>query len=88
MAGNHPWEKNSANIPREEIFYGWKSSLRGETSKYSAGGNILWPEIILGERNQQIRMNSVAGNHPCEKKPANQDEIRGRKSSLGGEICK
>ena len=30
----------------------------------------------------------MAGNHPYEKKPANQDEIRGRKSSLGGENSK
>ena len=30
----------------------------------------------------------MVGNHPCEEKPANQDEIRGLKSSLGGEICK
>ena len=33
-------------------------------------------------------MNSMAGNHLYEKKLANQDEIRGRKSSLGGETCK
>jgi len=85
MGGNHPWEKKFAN--RDEI-PGRKSSLGEETSKYSAGGNILWPEIIFGRRNQQIRMKSAVGNHPCEKKPANQDEIRGRKSSLGGEICK
>jgi len=63
-------------------------ALRGETSKYSAGGNILWPEIIPEGRNQQIRMKSAAGNHPCEKKPANQDEFCGRKSSLGEEFCK
>ena len=30
----------------------------------------------------------MAGIHPCEKKPANQDEIYGWESSLGGEICK
>ncbi len=30
----------------------------------------------------------MAGNHPWEKKPANQDEIRGRKSSLGEETSK
>jgi len=33
-------------------------------------------------------MKSAAGNHPYEKKLANQDEIRGRKSSLGEETCK
>ena len=33
-------------------------------------------------------MKSVAGNHPWEKKPANQDEIYGWKSSLGGETSK
>ena len=33
-------------------------------------------------------MNSMAGNHPYEKKPANQDEIYGWKSSLGGENSK
>ena len=33
-------------------------------------------------------MNSAVGNHPWEKKPANQDEFRGRKSSLREEICK
>jgi len=27
-------------------------------------------------------MNSAAGNHPCEKKPASRDEIPGWKSSL------
>ena len=85
MAGNHPWEKNSAN--QDEI-RGRKSSLREEICKYSAGGNVLWPEIILERRNQQIRMKSAAGNHPWEKKPANQDEFRDRKSSLGEEICK
>ena len=30
----------------------------------------------------------MAGIHPYEKKPANQDEIYGWKSSLVGEICK
>ena len=30
----------------------------------------------------------MAGNHPYEKKLANQDEIRGRKSSLGRENSK
>ena len=30
----------------------------------------------------------MAGNHPYEKKLANQDEIRGRKSSLGEETSK
>ena len=30
----------------------------------------------------------MAGNHPWEKKPANQDEIYGWKSSLGEETCK
>ena len=33
-------------------------------------------------------MKSWAGNHPWEEKPANQDEIYGRKSSLGGETSK
>ncbi len=32
-------------------------------------------------------MNSMAGNHLWEEKPVNQDEIRGWKSSLGGETC-
>ncbi len=81
-AGNHPCEKKPAN--QDEI-YGWKSSLGGEICK---SGSILWLGTILGRRNLNIRMNSMAGNHPCEKKPANQDEIRGRKSSLGGETCK
>ena len=61
LGGNHPWEEKTAG--RDE-FCGWKSSLREETSKYSAGGNILWQKIILGRRNQQIRMKSAAGNHP------------------------
>ena len=30
----------------------------------------------------------MAENHPWEEKPANQDEISGRKSSLGEEFCK
>ena len=85
MAGNHPWEKKTAG--RDE-FYGRKSSLGGETCKYSAGGSILRLEIILERRNQQIRMKSAAGNHPWEKKFANRDEISGRKSSLGGEPSK
>ena len=33
-------------------------------------------------------MKSAAGNHPCEKKPANQDEFYGWESSLGGETSK
>ena len=33
-------------------------------------------------------MKSVAGNHPWEKKPANQDEIYGWESSLREETCK
>lgn len=60
MAGNYPWEKKFAN--RDEI-PGRKSSLGGEICKYSAGGNILWLEIIPARRNQQIRMKSAAGNH-------------------------
>ena len=81
-AGNHPCEKNSAN---QDEFRGRKSSLGEETSK---SGCILRLEIIPGRRNQQIRMNSAAGNHPCEKNSANQDEIRGWKSSLGEETSK
>ena len=30
----------------------------------------------------------MAGNHPWEKKPANQDEFYGWESSLGEETCK
>ena len=30
MAENHPWEEKSAN---QDEFYGWKSSLGGETRK-------------------------------------------------------
>ena len=30
----------------------------------------------------------MAGNHPWEKKPVNQDEIYGWESSLGGETSK
>ena len=52
------------------------------------GGNILWPEIIPARRILRIRMKSAAGNHLWEKKPANQDEIRGWKSSLGEETNK
>ena len=33
-------------------------------------------------------MKSAAGNYLWEEKSANQDEILGRKSSLGGETCK
>ena len=33
-------------------------------------------------------MKFLGGNHLWEKKPANQDEIRGRKSSLREEFCK
>ncbi len=33
-------------------------------------------------------MNSMAGNYPWEEKPANQDEIYGWESSLGGETSK
>ena len=82
MAGNHLCEKKTAN---QDEFSGWKSSLGEEICKYSVGGNILWQKIILARRNQQIRMKSAAGNHPCEKKPANRDEIHGWKSSLGEE---
>ena len=85
LGGNHPCEKKPAN--QDEI-RGWKSSLGEETSKYSVGGNILWQKIILARRNQQIRMKSAAGNHLCEKKPANQDEFCGRKSSLREETSK
>ena len=45
-------------------------------------------EIILGRRNLQVGMKFRARNHLWEEKPANQDEIRGRKSSLGGETSK
>ena len=30
MVGNHPWEKKPAN---QDEFYGWESSLGGETNK-------------------------------------------------------
>ena len=76
LAGNHPCEKKPTN--QDEI-RGRKSSLREEISK--SGWNF-WEEIILGRRNLQIGMKFLGGNHPWEKKPANQDEFRGRKSSL------
>ena len=73
VAGNHPWEKKPAN---QDEFRGRKSSLGEETSK---SGCILRPEIIPARRILQIRMNSAAGNHPCEKNSANQDELQGQK---------
>ena len=80
--GNHPWEEKPAN---QDEFYGWESSLREETSK---SGCNPWPEIIPGRRNLQIGMKSMAGNHPWEEKPANRDEIPGRESSLWEETSK
>ena len=72
--GNHPCEK----VLSKQDEFGWrKSSLR---ESFVKTGCIRPAEIIPGRKFCQIRMNSVGGNHPCEKIMSDQDEFRRRKS--------
>ena len=64
---------------------GRKSSLRENSVKT---GCIRLAGIIPGRKFHQIRMNSVSGNHPCERIPSNQDEFGWRESSLGESFVK
>ena len=74
--GNHPWEK----IPLNQDEFGRRKSSRGENSVKT--GCIRSAGIIPARKWCQIRMNSVGGNHPCEKVLSNQDAFGRRKSSL------
>ncbi len=58
--------------------FGQRKSSRGES--FVKTGCIRTEEIIPGRKFCQIRMNSVGGNHPCEKIMSDQDEFRRRKS--------
>ena len=60
--------------------FGRRESSRGES--FVKTGCIRLEEIIPARKFCQIRMNSVSGNHPCEKVLSNQDAFGRRKSSL------
>jgi len=83
LAGeNHPWEKISSN--QDE--FGRRESSRGES--FVKTGCIRPAEIIPASKFCQNRMNSVGGNHPCEKVLSKQDEFGWRKSSRGENFVK
>lgn len=65
--GNHP---SQTFLSSQDAFRRQKSSLQ-DFSRES--GSIPPPEIISPRHSYQIRMHSAAQNHPCKKKPANQD---------------
>ena len=80
--GNHPWEK----ISSKQDEFGRRESSLGEN--FIKTGCIRPAGIIPGRKSRQIRMNSVSGNHPCEKVMSNQDEFGWRKSSRGESFIK
>lgn len=81
-AGNHPSQTFLAN---QDAFLRWKSSPTGISCK---SGCIPSLEIIPPRHFLQIRMNFLAGNHPSQTFPANQDESPRKKSSLDEYSCK
>ena len=65
--GSHP---SQTFLSIQDAFRRQKSSPQ-DFSRES--GSIPPPEIISPSHFYQIRMHSAAQNHPCKKKPANQD---------------
>ena len=80
--GNHPGEK----VLLKQDEFGWRKSSRGES--FVKTGCIRPAEIIPASKFCQNRMNSVGGNHPCEKVLSKQDEFGWRKSSRGENFVK
>ena len=81
LAGNHPCETFPVN---QDQFPRRKSSLP-DFSRES--GSIPPTEIIPARLFLQIRMNFLAGNHPSQTFPANQDAFPRWKSSLSDISC-
>ena len=75
-AGDHPPQTFLAN---QDTFPRWKSSLTDFSSK---SGCISPLEIIPHRHFLLIRMHFLAGNHPSQTFPANQDASHRKKSSL------
>ena len=76
LAGNHP---SQTFLTNQDEFPRWKSSLSDFSCK---SGCISSLEIIPHRLFLQIRMNFLAGNHPSQTFPANQDESPRWESSL------
>ena len=74
-AENHLYQTFSSN---QDQFPRRKSSLQDIFIK---SGSIPPLEIIPARYFYQIRMNPIAGNHPCQTLPPNQDAFRPQKAS-------